>query len=130
MLNTGYEYPGAVLKTFLDDYHLNPTRLARAIGLSQTIVRLIVLGEAKISVNVALRLAKYFGNSPKYWLYLQNHHDISAAAQDEELNKILGDIPRAKKDNRGKDLRVRRKVSEGVVDSEQLEEDEREKVQS
>jgi adenylate kinase len=89
--------PASVLNSLLEKYGLNPSKLAAAININQATIRLITLGEAKISVSVALRFAKYFGTTPEYWLNLQNQSDLSQAAQDKELTKILKDIKKAKK---------------------------------
>jgi addiction module HigA family antidote len=87
--------PGAVLKSLIDEYQLNPNKLALAIKLNQTTIRQIVLGKAKISVPVALRLAKYFGKTAAFWLDLQTEYDLLQAVQDKELAKVLKDIKKA-----------------------------------
>lgn len=89
--------PGAVLKSLIDEYQLNPNKLALAIKLNQTTIRQIVIGKAKISVPVALRLAKYFGKKTEYWLELQDEYDLAQAAQDKELSQIIKDIKKAGK---------------------------------
>jgi addiction module HigA family antidote len=89
--------PGPFLKLMLDKYKLNPFKLAKDIQLSQSAVRLITIGKTKISVPVALRLAKYFNTNPEYWLVLQMRYDLAEAAKDKALNKIIKGIPRAKK---------------------------------
>jgi addiction module HigA family antidote len=89
--------PGAVLKTLMDEYQLNPTQLAKEIKLSQSAVRQIVIGQTKITAPSALRLAKYFGNTPDYWINLQTLNDLSEASKDKELTAILKTIPKAKK---------------------------------
>jgi addiction module HigA family antidote len=89
--------PGAVLQSFLDEYQLNPGKLAEAVKLSQSAIRQVVIGKTRISVPVALRLAKYFGNTPEYWIDLQNKYDLSEAAKDSELTAVLKGIAKAKK---------------------------------
>jgi addiction module HigA family antidote len=89
--------PGTVLQSFLDDYQLNPGKLGEAVKLSQSAVRQVVIGKTRISVPVALRLAKYFGNTPEYWIDLQNKFDLAEAAKDSELSAILKGISKAKK---------------------------------
>jgi addiction module HigA family antidote len=81
--------PGTVLQSLLDQYHLNPNRLGKEIKLSQSAVRQIVIGKARISAPVALRLAKYFGKKAEYWLDLQTQYDINAASQDKKLAVVL-----------------------------------------
>jgi addiction module HigA family antidote len=89
--------PGSVLLSFLDDYHLNPTKLAKEIKLSQSAVRQISIDKTKISVPVSLRLAKYFGNTPEFWLDLQLKRDLEEAANDKSLAAVLKAIPKAVK---------------------------------
>jgi addiction module HigA family antidote len=89
--------PGSVLGSLLEEFQLNPTRLAKDIKLSQSAVRQITIGKTKISVSVALRLAKYFGKTPDYWLGIQNDYDLAEAARDSELQSVLKAIVPAKK---------------------------------
>ncbi|MDR1176084.1 MAG: HigA family addiction module antidote protein [Treponema sp.] len=87
--------PGFVLKKLMDEYQTNPNRLSKEIGLTQTAVRLITIDKAKISVPVALRLAKYFGTTPEYWISLQNKFDLLEASNDKALDKIVKGIKKA-----------------------------------
>jgi addiction module HigA family antidote len=89
--------PGSVIKLFLRGYQLNPTSLAKQLQLSQATVRLLTLDKTKISVQVALRLAKFFSMKPEYWLKLQNDYDLAMAVKNAKLNKVVKAIPRAKK---------------------------------
>jgi addiction module HigA family antidote len=89
--------PGTVLKLFLRGYQLNPTSLAKELKLSQATVRLLTLDKTKISVHVALRLAKFFSMKPEYWLDLQNSYDLSLASGNKKLTAVLQSIPVAKK---------------------------------
>jgi addiction module HigA family antidote len=101
--------PGPFLQLMLDKYKLNPFKLAKDIQLSQSAVRLITIGKTKISVPVALRLAKYFNTNPEYWLVLQMRYDLAEAAKDKALNKVIKGISRAKK---GSDVK---EPSKGIV---------------
>ena len=89
--------PGTVLKLFLRGYQLNPTSLAKELKLSQATVRLLTLDKTKVSVHVALRLAKFFSMKPGYWLDLQNSYDLSIAEGNKKLAAVLKTIPVAKK---------------------------------
>jgi addiction module HigA family antidote len=89
--------PSAVLRKLMEDYDLNPSKLAAAISFNQATLRLIILGKGKISCLLALRLAKFFGSTPEYWLTLQNQYDISEAAKDKELTAVLKGIKKATK---------------------------------
>jgi len=87
--------PGVVLRMFIDRYKLNPSRLAASVKLSQSTIRQITLSKMKISVPVALRLAKFFGNSVEFWTTLQMEYDLQEAVKDKRLasiNKSIGKV--------------------------------------
>jgi addiction module HigA family antidote len=85
--------PGTALNAFLKKHGLNYNRLAKAIGLSSAMVRLIARDENPVSASVAFRLAKFFKTKPEYWLALQMDFDNAKAAEDKKLAKALKDIP-------------------------------------
>ena len=89
--------PISVLKTLMDEYQLTPFSLAKAISLSPSSVRQIVTGMSKVTVPTALRLAKFFGQTPVYWLDLQRTVDLNQAENDQELQSILDGITKAQK---------------------------------
>jgi addiction module HigA family antidote len=76
-------HPGDVLsEEFLKPLRISAYRLCMDIGVPQTRISEILKGNRSITADTALRLSKYFGNSPSFWLGLQNDYDI-----EEELNK-------------------------------------------
>jgi addiction module HigA family antidote len=89
--------PGSTLQTFIDEYQITPTTLAKEIGMSQSGIRQITIGQTRITVPVALRLAKYFGTTPDYWINLQTIQDLADAAKDQKLSAVLKAIPKVKK---------------------------------
>ncbi|MDR3160444.1 MAG: HigA family addiction module antidote protein [Spirochaetaceae bacterium] len=89
--------PGAVLKESLDTYQLTPAKLADDVQLSQSAIRQILSNKTKISINVGLRLSKYFGNPGPYWIQLQQDYDLAESANDEEFSAILKSIPKVQK---------------------------------
>jgi antitoxin HigA-1 len=89
--------PASVLQSFMDEYQLNPFSLSKAINLSNSAVRLLVIGKAKVTVPTALRLAKLFGQTPDYWLDLQREADLNEASKDKKFQDILKGIAKAKK---------------------------------
>jgi addiction module HigA family antidote len=89
--------PAAALQTLMDGYQVTPAGLAKIVGLSQSGVRQIAIGQTRITVPVALRFAKYFGTTPDYWINLQTAKDLSDAAKDPKLSAVLKAIPKAKK---------------------------------
>ncbi|MDR1637298.1 MAG: HigA family addiction module antidote protein [Treponema sp.] len=92
------QHPGVVFKKFLDDYQLPAAKVADDIKLSQSSIRLLSSGKLKISVPIALRLAKYFGNKPEFWIDMQNKYELTEATKnDQEFAELLKNIPKAKK---------------------------------
>jgi addiction module HigA family antidote len=84
--------PGTALNALLKKHGLNYNRLAKAIGLSSAMVRLIARDENPVSASVAYRLAKFFKTKPEYWLVLQMDFDNAKAAKDKKLAKALSGI--------------------------------------
>jgi len=69
-------HPGEILlEEFLIPLKISAYKLAKAIGIPQARVSEILKGNRRITADTALRLSKYFGNSAKFWLGLQNDHD-------------------------------------------------------
>jgi addiction module HigA family antidote len=89
--------PGSLLLDLLDKYGLNCNRLSKEIKCSQTALRLISLDKSRITTSIALRLAKFFGTKPEFWLLAQMEYDLSAAEKNKTLNKVLKTISKAKK---------------------------------
>ena len=84
--------PGTVLKTLLKKHSLNCNRLAKAINMSNAMMRLLILDKSPVSVPASLRLAKFFKNDPEYWLTLQMKFDLAEAEKDKNLAKEVNGI--------------------------------------
>jgi addiction module HigA family antidote len=70
-------HPGEILQEeFLKPFEISAYRLAKDIGIPQTRVSEILKGNRRITADTALRLSKYFGNSAKFWLGLQDDYDL------------------------------------------------------
>lgn len=70
-------HPGEVLlEEFLLPLHLSQYRIAKDIGVAPRRINEIVHGTRAITANTALRLARYFGTTPEFWLNLQAHYDL------------------------------------------------------
>ncbi|AEF81636.1 HigA family addiction module antitoxin [Leadbettera azotonutricia] len=89
--------PGTVLKAFLEEYQLNPSKVGVAVKLSQSTIRQITLNKIKISIPIALRFAKLFGNGADFWIDLQAKYELAENAKDSKLQSILKSIEKAKK---------------------------------
>ncbi|MBK9479532.1 MAG: HigA family addiction module antidote protein [Bacteroidetes bacterium] len=84
-------HPGEILKEeFLMPLEISAYRLSLDIGIPQTRVSAILKGNRRITADTALRLSKYFGNSAKFWLGLQDDFDIEEENNQKkaELNSI------------------------------------------
>ena len=81
-------HPGEILQEeFLGPFNISQYRLAKDIDVSPRRINEIVHNIRSISADTALRLAKYFGTTPHFWLNLQNHYDIEL--EEEKLSKVL-----------------------------------------
>ena len=88
-------HPGEVLKEeFLEPLNITAYRLSKDLGIPQTRISEILKGRRRISADTALRLSKYFGNSAKFWLGLQDDYDI-----EEELSAKKREFQKIKKRN-------------------------------
>ena len=75
-------HPGTILREeFLDPMAVSVYALAQAIKVPRSRVNDIVLGRRGISADTALRLARYFGTTPDFWINLQAHYDLEVAKQ-------------------------------------------------
>lgn len=87
--------PGDILlHDFLEPLEMSQTALARAIGVPPRRINEIVLGKRSVTADTDLRLSRYWGMSPGFWLGLQADHDLMERRRQlgSELKKIT---PRA-----------------------------------
>src|ERR1700720_563929 len=68
-------HPGEILKETLDDLGFSMNRLAQEIGVPSNRISAIVAGQRAITGETALRLARYFGTTPAYWMNMQARYD-------------------------------------------------------
>jgi addiction module HigA family antidote len=70
-------HPGEILlQEFLKPLDISAYRLSRDLNIPHTRISEIIQGRRRITADTALRLSKYFGNSAKFWLGLQDDFDI------------------------------------------------------
>ena len=84
-------HPGEVLKEeFMVPLNISAYRLSKDLGIPQTRISQILKGRRRITADTALRLSKYFGNSAKFWLGLQDDFDIEEelTTRKREFQKI------------------------------------------
>jgi antitoxin HigA-1 len=84
-------HPGEVLREdFMPDYGLSVTALATALGVSRQSVNELTRERRALSPEMALRLAKLFGNSAEFWLNMQRSVDLwdAQAAIEDDVRRI------------------------------------------
>lgn len=90
-------HPGEVLlEDFLKPIALTQYRLAHDIGVPARRINEIVLGKRSISADTALRLARYFRNSARFWLNLQSRYDLEVEQDrlgDRLDREVVGHVP-------------------------------------
>ena len=79
-------HPGEILQEeFLIPLEISAYKLSKDLKIPQTRVSEIVKGNRRITADTALRLSLYFGNSPKFWLGLQDDFDIEEEREIKNL---------------------------------------------
>ena len=84
-------HPGEILQEeFLKPLEITAYRLSKDISIPQTRISEILKGNRRITADTALRLSKYFGNSAKFWLGIQDDYDIEEGENQKksELESI------------------------------------------
>ncbi len=85
-------HPGEILlEDFLKPMNITAYRLAKETRIDQTRISEIIKGKRGISVDTALRFAKFFGNSPEFWINIQNHYDF-----EEKKIKLANELEKIK----------------------------------
>lgn len=84
-------HPGRILRRELDARQLSANRLAIALRLPSGRITDILNGKRGISPETALRLGRYFGNDPRFWLNLQTAYEL-AIAQREMGDRIATEV--------------------------------------
>ena len=64
---------------YLEPLGLSPIALAKRLNVPRTRIERLVKGETSLTVDTALRLSKFFGNTPEFWMNLQRAHDLARA---------------------------------------------------
>jgi addiction module HigA family antidote len=85
-------HPGEILlEEFLKPSGLSQNRLGRELGVSPRRINEIVHGKRSITADTALRLSRYFGTSPEFWLGLQADYDLDTAS-DRLAERIAREV--------------------------------------
>lgn len=85
-------HPGEILEgEFLQPLNITPYRLAKDISVPPIRISEIIRGMRSVSADTALRLSRYFGTSPEFWLNLQNKYDLEIEA-DKLSNRLKFEV--------------------------------------
>ena len=82
-------HPGELLRDELNEIGVSLNQLARALRVPMNRISAISNGKRSISVDTAIRLSRYFGTSPQYWLNLQNAYDLEIADRAVVEREVL-----------------------------------------
>ncbi len=86
-------HPGEILREeFLRPLGVSQNKLGRDLGVPAQRISDIVRGKRSITVDTALRLAKYFKTTPQFWLNLQSHYDLEMARETHLVERISRDV--------------------------------------
>jgi addiction module HigA family antidote len=81
---------GDVLRMeYLEPLGLSKYMLAKSISVSPTLIGKIVKGTQNITVDMALRLSMFFGNTAQFWINLQNLCELDKTKEEFKIKKIV-----------------------------------------
>ncbi len=82
-------HPGEVLADlYLDPLGMSAITLARRLNVPRTRIDRLVRGETALTIDTAMRLSKFFGNSAEFWVNLQRAFDLAHARRTADLSDI------------------------------------------
>lgn len=82
-------HPGEILREeYLEPLSMSARSLASAIGVSPNRLTEIAAGRRAITADTAIRLGRYFGTDPRFWLNLQSAFDLSKAQAQTDYSKV------------------------------------------
>ncbi|MCX5811285.1 MAG: HigA family addiction module antitoxin [Proteobacteria bacterium] len=84
-------HPGEILEEeFLKPLKISAYRLAKETSIPRTRISGIIQAKRRITADTALRFSKFFGNSPQFWLGIQNDYDLEEEKRliETELSHI------------------------------------------
>jgi addiction module HigA family antidote len=88
-------HPGEILREeFLAPLGLKPYTLAKKLNVPRTRIERLVSEQTPVTADTALRLAKFFGSTPQFWLNMQASHDV--AVLEKEIAALLDEIEELK----------------------------------
>jgi antitoxin HigA-1 len=84
-------HPGLYLKELLEELNLSQYRLARELAIPAMRINLFVNCKRPLTAELALRLGRYFGQSPRYWMNLQGRYEMDVA-EDAMSDKVAREV--------------------------------------
>jgi addiction module HigA family antidote len=88
-------HPGEILAVEIEELGISASALARALDVPANRVTGVVNGKRAITADTALRLARYFGTSARFWMNLQQSYDLALAERELGLAIAEAVRPRA-----------------------------------
>lgn len=86
-------HPGEILlEEYLKPLGLSQNKLGRDLAIPAQRVNAIVRGQRAVTMDTALRLARYFKTTPQFWLNLQNHYDLAIAEESRLTDQINKEV--------------------------------------
>jgi addiction module HigA family antidote len=86
-------HPGEILlEEYLKPLGISQNRLGRDLGVPAQRINEIVRGQRAITVDTALRLARYFKTTPQFWLNLQARYDLELAQETRLVERVIREV--------------------------------------
>jgi addiction module HigA family antidote len=85
-------HPGEVLSDELEEIGLSAKKLADILDVPSNRLYQILSGKRNLTADTALRLSRYFGTSPDFWMNLQSAYELDLARQ--QIGKAIQRIPK------------------------------------
>ena len=88
-LMTSPSHPGKVLaELYLKPLDMSAIALSKRLKVPRTRIERLVKGETSLTVDTAMRLARFFGNTPEFWMNLQRAYDLARARETVDWTDI------------------------------------------
>jgi addiction module HigA family antidote len=84
-------HPGVYLKELLNELKISQYRLAKELGVPAMRINLVVNCKRPVTADLALRLGRYFGQNPRYWMNLQSRYDMDVA-EDALSERVMSEV--------------------------------------
>ena len=84
-------HPGVYLRELLNELKISQYWLAKELGVPAMRINLVVNCKRPVAADLALRLGRYFGQNPRYWMNLQSRYDIDIA-EDAFSEQVMNEV--------------------------------------